>query len=277
MNTINRALRRWWNSEPATHGAALAYYAIFSLAPLFIIFVVALGGLFGREAVEGKLLNALQSVMGQSASEIIQALVAYAAEPITSTIAAILSIFFTIIGALALFSQVERALAAIWLQDERAAVARTFLRTKIMAVLIIILLGLLIIASFILNAIAAFLATQYGGTFIELGVVLNFLSSTISFGYIVVIFSVMYKFLPGIHVSWSAAIVGGIVGGVLFIIGRTLLALYITGTVVFSTYGAAGAVILVLVWFFYSAQIFFFGGAVSYAIDETDSMRQTSL
>src|SRR4051812_12296301 len=114
MDILKRALKRWWNTDPGTHGAALAYYALFSLAPLFIILVVALGRVFGRQAVEGKIISALQSVIGHDISSLVQTLLAYASKPVAGTIAALVSIIFTIVGALALFSQVERALATMW-------------------------------------------------------------------------------------------------------------------------------------------------------------------
>ncbi len=277
MKILIRAIKRWWNTDPATHGAALAYYAIFSLAPLFIILVVALGRVFGRQAVEGKIIQALQNVMGQDVSSLIQTLIAYAAEPVTGLLAASLSVILTVVGALALFSQVERALAAMWHEDADKAVATTFLKTKILAVGMIVVLGLLIILSFVLSGIASFITIKFGSSYAAVSVILSTLSTMIALGYIVVLFILMYKYLPGKFVSWKAAIFGGVVGGILFILGRYLLALYVTNTVVFSTYGAAGAMLLILIWFYYSAQIFFFGGALCYAIDETDTLRQTSL
>src|SRR5688500_9667108 len=142
---IIRAIRRWWAADPATHGAALSYYAIFSLSPLFVILIVALGTIFGSHAVEEQLLVAVQSAMGDDVSCLVSTIITYAREPMTGTITAVLSIILTILGSLALFSQVERALAAVWKEDGDLAVKRTFLKTKFLAVLMIIILGLLII------------------------------------------------------------------------------------------------------------------------------------
>jgi membrane protein len=276
MNIIFRAIKRWWNSDPATHGAALAYYAIFSLAPLFIVLAVVLGEIFGRQAVEGKLVGALQNVMGQDVSNLMQTLLVYAHAQATGKIVAILSTALTIIGSLALFSQVERALASVWKEDQDLAVSTTFLKTKVLAVCMIIVLGLLVIISFILNAFATLITAKLGAHITSLSLILSLLGTVISVGYVMILFIFMYKYLPGKFVSWGAACIGGIVGGTLFIIGRHFLALYITNRVVFSTYGAASAILLVFVWFYYSAQIFFFGGALTYAIDETKALRETT-
>jgi membrane protein len=276
MNSLFiRAAKRWWNAEPATHGAALAYYSIFSLAPIFIIFVVSFGRFFGQDIVQGRLLGALQSFVGTDASHVVEALVSYSYRPVESTVATIVSIVVLIIGSLALFSQAERALATIWQERKGTTVPYTFWQTKILAILMIAVLGGLIILSFVASAFTSLIVSHLSQSIVDISATVTNVSTYASVIYIIVLFAIMYKYLPGKPVSWKAALIGSIAGSVLFLIGRYLLGLYITSHTIASVYGAAGAVVLVLVWFYYSAQIFFFGGAVAYGVDQSPNLGQT--
>lgn len=277
FSTFTQALKRWWHTDPATNGAAIAYYAIFALAPIFIILVVVFGGFFGKEAVEGKLTGALQGFVGRDASLFIQALIRYAYEPVSSIVAAAVSTVVTIIGAFGLFEQAELSLSRIFEEEGVERIEMTFLRTKILAVLMVAVLGALLIMSFLASAFVGILITKINPALHGLGYLITTLNTIISLAYIIILFIIMYKYLPAKPVSWRAAITGGIGGGFLYLVGRFLLGLYISSQIVLTTYGAAGAVVLVLVWFYYMAQVFFFGGSLTYVVDQKRKIRQTSL
>jgi membrane protein len=269
------AAKRWWNANPSTNGAALAYYAIFSLAPIGIIFIVAFGQFFGREAVEGKLVGAFQNFMGPQSSELIQSLLAYTYAPTPGFIAAIISILFIIVGALALFSQAQRAVADIWFDPLHHGEPQSFLRTKILAIIMILVLGVFLIVSLSVQTFMTAFSSGLSTHLLSLGSLISLYNVLASSLYIFILFSLMYAFLPGVPVRWGAAIIGGFVGTLLFIIGRSVLGIYFTLYILSSVYGIAGAIILVLVWFYYTALIFFFGAAVAFAVDQKLKMRQT--
>ncbi len=276
LSIFTQALKRWWNADPSTNGAAIAYYSIFSLAPMILIFVIILGKFFGAEAVHGKLNTVLQGFVGSDVSRLLQALTSFAYDPGTNVIVSIISSVVIILGALALFTQIQYALSDIWKNNDEEFVPRTFFRSKVVAVLMVVVLGGILVATFIATAIGTLLTHHLNPRLVALGSAINIGNALISSLYILVLFTLMYKYLPHRKVSFKAAFAGAIVGGALFIFGRFLLGFYITAHILASVYGAAGAVILVLVWFYYSAQIFFYGAAVTYVVDQKLKVRQTS-
>jgi membrane protein len=276
FSIFTQALKRWWNADPSTNGAAIAYYSIFSLAPMILIFVIILGKFFGADAVHGKLNSVIQGFVGSDISHLLNALTSFAYDPGTNIIVSIISSIVIIIGALALFTQVQYALSSIWKNEKEEFIPRTFLRSRIVAVFMVIVLGGILVATFILSALGTVLTHRLNPSLVALGSAINIGNALVSSLYILVLFTVMYKYLPHRKVSLKAAFVGAIVGGALFILGRFLLGFYITAHVLASVYGAAGAIILILVWFYYSAQIFFYGAAIAYVVDQKLKLRQTS-
>ena len=271
-----QAIKRWWNSDPQTNGAAIAYYSIFSIAPTVLILVVILGRFLGRQAIQGRLDSAIQSFVGADAAHLIQALISYAYDPGKSIIAGLVAAIVIVIAALALFSQIQIALANIWRVDDAEIVTRTYFHSKVISVVIVIILGALLLASFAIGAFATILMSRLTPSAIALGSAINLGNNLISSFYICMLFMLMYRFLPPTRSSWRAAGLGGLIGGALFILGRFLMGFYITAHIAATIYGAAGAAILVLIWFYYSAQIFFFGAAVTFVVDQRAKLRQTS-
>ena len=278
FSLFTKAVKRWWNADPQTNGAAIAYYSLFSLAPTILIFVVILGRFFGAAAVQGKLNSAIMSFVGRDAAHLIEALLSFAYDSGNKSIlTALISTVVVIFGALALFSQLQNALADIWrAEGNDTVVTRTYLRAKVVSVIVVIILGALLVASFLIGAFATLLMQRINPSVVALGSAINLGNTLISSLYVLVLFMFMYRYLPPHKASWYASFVGGVTGGMLFIIGRFLLGFYITAHVASSVYGAGGAAILVLIWFYYSAQIFFFGAALTFVVDQRAKLRQTS-
>ena len=277
LSLFTQALKRWWNADPSTNGAAIAYYSIFSLAPMILILGIILGTFFGREVVNGRLNGVIQNFVGADISHLLQALTSYAYDPGTNIIVSVVSAVIIIFGALALFTQIQTALGDIWQNNmDEEFVPRTFFRSRVVAVFMVVVLGMILVATFVATAIAGALTHRLNPHLIALGSAISIGNAVVSSLYILILFTLMYKYLPHRKVSLKAAFSGAVVGGALFIFGRFLLGFYITAQVLASVYGAAGAVILVLVWFYYSAQIFFYGAAIAYVVDQRLKVRQTS-
>ena len=262
-----RAVKKWWSSDPFTNGAALAYYAIFAIAPLMIIFVTMLGWLFGAEAVEGQVLVGVRNLAGPEISRLIQALIIYSHESVSSVIAVIIGAIIAIVAALALFGQVHRSIFDMWHAGlpQKKIVVPSFIHTRIVAVIMVLLLGGLIVVSFAVNGIGSLISSHFSAKHS----LLQGLDQPISALYVILLFALIYKYLPGKLVTSRSALIGGVTGGILFLVGRFFLGLYIATSAVLSVYGAAGAMILILFWFYYVAEILFFGAALAYSIDQS--------
>ncbi len=233
-----------------TNSAALAYYTIFSLAPICIVIVTVLGSILSKQAIENRVMGALHGFVGNAdISDFIQAFTNYYRLPVAGLLAAIVSFIVIVVASLTLFTQIQHTLSAMWLKrGKKAYTIKRYLEIKVVAVIMVIFVGLLIIASFVINIVMPI--------------------AIMTFVYVIGLLILMYKYMPNAPVSWKAAVSGGIGAGALFFVGRFLLGLYITTSVASSIYGAAGAVLLILVWLYYIAQVFIYGGALTHTIDE---------
>jgi membrane protein len=276
MTTIlKHALKRWWGTNPNIHGAAIAYYTIFSIAPLSIVLAVAVGRFFNSIAVEQKIEKALQTFTGQDVSFFVEALLSYERHPVQGLIAGVLSTVLIIIGALALFSQVQRSLEDIWHDGNGPYRVKSYWQVKLLAVVMIVILSLFFIVSIAAGGIFTILRHATSPWLLFIAQNLLYFNTYISLAYIFALLVCMYKYLPHKPVSWHAALTGAGTAIFLFIVGRIILNLYLTSYVITSVYGVAGAVMLILIWCYYIAQLFFFGGAVAYAVDQSPKIDQT--
>jgi len=253
----------WSEDRASCKGAALAYYMAFSLAPMLIIATAVAGLFFGEAAARGQIFDQAKNLLGADGARVVQAMIANAGRPGRGTWPAILGIVTIVVGATSALAELKDGLDQIW----NTHTGRTFrfghylldfARTRLLAIGIILTLGLLLILSLVLSALLTGLSRAVGVSE-TLNILLQTFNFLLSFGLVTALFATIYKVLPAVPLAWRDVIVGAIVTAVLFNIGKHVIAAYLGNRASASTYGAAGSLLVVLVWVYYSAQIFLFG------------------
>lgn len=251
----------WMEKEPFQISAIIAYYAILSLPGLLILILELVGGIWGKEIVQGELFAEISSAMGPETAQSIQEMIKDQGSEQTSLIATLLGIGVLIYGATGVFYQLQNALNEIW--EAKPKYTNEFISTLFMRLKgfgFIIIIGFLLLVSFVLTSLLSAFSTQLSRLLpdgmLELGFVLDLI---LSLGFIYLLFGAMFKYLPSTHVRWKAVKVGAALTAVLFLLGKYALAFYFGKAEPGSTYGAAGSIILVMLWVSYSSLIVTFG------------------
>jgi len=249
-----------WNQDGAPRlAAAFSYYTIFSIAPLLIVVIAVAGLVFGQEAVRGQLDDQIEGLVGAEGADIVQELVQNANRPNEGAVAAMLGVATLLLGAGGAFSQLQDSLNIVWgVKPPNRGILGT-IKAKFLSFSMVLFVGFLLLVSLVLSA----LITGIQGYFTDLlpagGVMLQLINQVLSFGVITLLFAMIFKFLPDIKVEWRDVWVGAAFTSLLFTIGKYLIGLYLGGSGVSSSYGAAGSLVVILLWIFYSAQILLFG------------------
>jgi len=241
-------------------GAALAYYTIFSLALLLLVAIAIAGMVFGREAAQGQIFGQLHGVLGPQAAQAVQEMVKGAAKPKSGTIATVVGIVTLLFGAAGVFGQLKDAMNTIWnVEPKKTGGIMTMIKDRFLSFAMVFGVGFLLLVSLVLDAAVAaagkFVGDRLpGGEALWQGVQL-----VVSLAVITLLFALIFRYLPDIHPTWHDVWFGAIFTGVLFVLGKFALGLYLGKSAVGSSYGAAGSLVVLLLWVYYSAQILFFG------------------
>ena len=250
-----------WNNDKASRlAAALAYYTVFSLAPLLIIAIAIAGAVFGEEAARGEIVTQIQGLVGKEGAQFIETAIENASKPEAGSIASIVSVVVLLFGASGLFAQLQDALNTIWeVQPKPNLGLWTIIRTRFLSFTMVLGVGFLLLVSLILSAALAGVVNFFGHFLPGAGFLLQLANFILSFVVTTVLFGLIYKVLPDAKIAWSDVWIGAIITSLLFSVGRFLLGLYLGNSSFGSTYGAAGSVVIILAWVNYAAQILFFG------------------
>jgi membrane protein len=245
--------------DALSRGAAIAFYTVTSIAPILLIVVAIAGLVFGREAAQGAITAQLGGLMGQQTADMLQTAVASAAGKSSGILATLIGIATVIATASGVFGEMQSALNAIWKAKPEGTTVSRLIRARAASLGLVAALGFLLIVSLVVSAaLTAF--GNYLNSILPFGkVILSALNTVVSVALISVLFAAIYKVLPDRHLEWRDVIVGAVVTAILFTIGKSLIGWYIGSSAVASTYGAAGALIILLLWVYYSAQIFLLG------------------
>ncbi len=252
-----------WQEDKATRlAAALAYYTVFSLAPLVIIVLGITGYIFGSQDVVGAyLIEQVQGLVGQEGAEIFQTIIENADQPTSSIVAALIGIGTLLFGAIGVFGGLQDALNTVWgVTSKPGRGIWDFIETRLLSFTMVLGIGFLLLVSLVLSsllsALDGFLANWLSDFSVLAIHVINF---AVSFGVITLLFAMIYKILPDVEIDWSDVWMGAAVTALLFSIGKFLLGFYLGRQTFGSTYGAAGSILIILLWVYYSAQILLFG------------------
>lgn len=259
-----RASDAWVEQRAASKSAALAFYTLFSLAPTLILVVALAGVIFGQEAAEGEIIAQLGGLIGLAGAEAVQAILASARRPVEGTFATAIAALILFIGATTMFADLKDSLDELWdVPHENGNTILEILQARLLSFSLVLVLGFLLLVSLAVSAGLAMLAKYWQGLFPSLQGTLGAFSTVVSFIVIAALFGVIYKMLPSVRIPWRAVLPGALLSATLFMIGKHLIGLYIGNVGVTSSFGAAGAVVALLIWVYYSAQILFFGAAVT--------------
>jgi membrane protein len=258
---VKSAVSAWVEDYAPSMGAALSYYTVFSLAPLLLIVISIAGLIFGADAARGEIFGQLRGTMGDDAARAVEGLLASVSKPAEGITATVIGIAVLLIGATTVLGELQNALDRIWRAPGRAKPSGlwSMLRTRLLSFGLILGLAFMLMVSLVLEAAMA-AAGKWWGSFLggwELTAqVLNVLAG---FALTAVVFAMIYKLMPRVRVLWSDVWLGALVTSLLFSVGKFLIGLYIGKSSVASGFGAAGSLVIVLVWVYYSAQIFLLG------------------
>lgn len=255
-----RSLTSWVEHRASSKGAALAFYTLFSMTPILVLAIVVAGYFFGAEAAQGEIVAQVQGLVGQNGAQVIQALLASARDPASGLVATIVASILLLLGATSVFAELKDSLDEMWGIDNHGQSAfSALLRTRLLSFGMVLVLAFLLLVSLVVSAALAMLEHNAGGVLGRYAAVLATTTSFISFGVIACMFAVIYKTLPDAPLSWRDVWVGAAFTAGLFSLGKYLIGLYLGNSDVASSFGAAGSLIALLLWVYYSAQVFFLG------------------
>ena len=263
---IKTTFAAWIDDYAPSMGAALAYYTVFSLAPLLVIVISLAGLMFGPDAVRGAIFSEINGLMGADAALAIEGLLSSFSKPSTGIIGSVLGVVVLLIGATSVFGELQDALDRIWRAPARVRSGGllTLLRTRILSFGMILGIAFLLMVSLVTGAAIAALGKWWGDWFAGWELLAQILDAVASFLMTTAVFALIYKLMPRVKVGWGDVWVGASVTALLFTIGRLLISLYIGKSGVVSGFGAAGSVAVVFVWVYYSAQVFLVGAELTW-------------
>lgn len=260
LSLLKQTFTEWQEDKAPTLAAALAYYTVFSLAPLLIIVIAIAGLVFGADAAQGQIVGQLQSLIGKDGAETVQELIVKASEPKSGMIATLVGIATLLWGASNVFTNLKEALNTIWnVSPPPGRGIWGFFQDRILSFAMILGIGFLLLVSLVISALLAAVSYWLNGLLhLPVGI-WQIVDFAISFGVVTLLFALIYKLLPDVNLAWNDVWIGAAITSVLFTIGKSLIGIYLGGSGVASTYGAAGSFVIILLWINYSAQILFLG------------------
>ena len=268
---LKDAAIKWYKRDPFKESSVIAYNAIFSLPGLLVVIITLAGYVFGKDAVSGELHKQIAGVMGPDTADQIKEMIIAANKGSESILATILGVITILIGATGVFVQLQKSLNTIW--EVKASPKKSgiwkFFRTRIFSFGLIVSIAFLLLVSLVLSSVLAALGNWMTGDKSEiLLIVFKILNFIVSLAIITILFALMFKILPDVKIKWHLVWIGAFFTGLFFVLGKSALGLYFGKAQPGSGYGAAGSVILILLWTSYSSMIVFFGAEFTKAYSD---------
>jgi membrane protein len=263
-NLFKLTYQGWKKDNASRLSAALAYYTIFSLAPLLVIVIAVAGLIWQREAVQSSVMNQVQGLVGAQGAEFVSGLLTSASNPAEGIVATIIGIITLLFGALGVFNELHNSLNTIWgVREEKTEgfwnIVKKVIIDRFLSFTMILGIGFMLLVSLVISAGISATEEVVATVLPFHEFILQVINLVISIGVITVFFALIFKILPDADVAWKDVWTGAFVTALLFSLGKTLIGLYLGSSAIASSFGAAGSLVLLLVWIYYSAQILFFG------------------
>lgn len=257
---IADAVAAWSDDYAASMGAALAFYTLFSIAPLLLIVISLAGLVFGEAAARGEILEQLSGLVGSDSAATVESLLQGLNRPRAGALGTLVGLVVLLVGATTVFAELQDAMDRIWRAPARPRGGLfKLLRARLLSLGLVLGIGFLLMVSLVVSAALSALEKWWAPWFGELAVVASALNFTLSFVLIAAMFAMIYKWIPRVKVDWRDVVIGSAITALLFTLGKSLIGLYIGRSGVASPFGAAASLVVLLLWVYYSAQIFLLG------------------
>jgi membrane protein len=258
---IKDVFTKWIDVDPFLLASSLSYYTLFSLAPLLIIAIAVAGFVFGREAAQNQIVETIGGMIGFESAKAVQDMIENASnKPTTGMVSTMLGTAAILVGAGGVVGQLQTSLNMIWgVVPKPGSGVWIFIRQRFISYVMVLAVGFLLVVSLIASALVTGLSQFVGSWIGGAEVIAHALDVLVSFAFVTLLFGLIYKFVPDIEIEWRDVWIGAALTSVLFTIGKFFIGLYLGGSGVTSAYGAAGSLITVLLWVYYSALIFLLG------------------
>jgi membrane protein len=261
LSLLKQTASEWMEDDAPSLGAALAYYTVFSLAPLMTIAIAMAGFFFGKEAAQGQIFDELRVLLGEEGGKAVEEMVQSAnAQPTAGVVATVISVIILLFGASGVFGQLQASLNKMWgVKPKPGRGVLGMIQDRLLSFGFTLVVGFLLLVSLLLTAGIALVADWLGGLMPGSETLAQILNIVLSLAMITLLFAMIFKFLPDAKIAWRDVWIGAFLTAVLFTIGKFALGIYLGKSGVASSYGAAGSLIVLLLWVYYSSQILFFG------------------
>ena len=292
VGMFGSALQNWWDDDALRLGASLAYYTLFAIAPILLVATAVAGMVFGAEAVRGEIVGQLDQLVGREGARAVQSLLEGASQRRSGMVATALGSVTFLVAATGAFLELQSALNTIWRVKPRPGTnVQAFLLDRVRSFGLVLAVGFLLMVSLAVTAALAALNGWLAGRAPSIPLLWSAVSMFVSLVVTSGLFALVFRFLPDVHLCWRDVITGAVVTAVLFTIGQQLIGLYLGQSSMASSYGAAGSVMILLLWVYYSCQILLFGAEFtrvyaerqgtkplveSFAEKDLDPLRQTA-
>ncbi len=259
LDFLREVAREWRDDDALIQGAALAYYALFAMAPLLVLIIAVAGMVIGRTAAQGRLVEQIQDLMGPEGARMVEGMIEHVSSPASGIAATLGSLVTILLGASGVVGQLRTSLNRIWGVRARPGGVRGMVRQRLAALGLIVGIGVLMLVSVTLSAVLSAVREVLATHVPLLSRLLPAANFALSFLLATALFGMIYRVLPDVDLGWGDVILGAAVTALLFTIGKSLVGLYLGRAGVTSVYGAAGTLVFVLLWVYYSAQILLLG------------------
>lgn len=267
LTLLWKSIRSWVADHAARHGAAIAYYTLFAMAPVLLVAIGVAGLFFGPEAVRGEIVMQIEGLIGRDGAEAVEGILQKASEPregIGATVLGTLGLVFATSGA---FLELQAAFNKIWrvkTDDAPGVDLEAVITRRLRSLGVVVSIGFLLMVSLAISAAVSALTTWFGGRMTGWPLIITALNQLVALAVSTALFAVLFRVLPDVHLGWRDVAIGAFMTAVLFAIGQRLIGVYLGRSAVASPFGAAGTVAIILVWVYYSTQIVLLGAEFTY-------------
>ncbi|MFL6350790.1 MAG: YihY/virulence factor BrkB family protein [Bryobacteraceae bacterium] len=275
IQILKQTYAKWSEHHAPRLGASVAFYSILSFAPMLVLITAVIALVFGHESAQGALVNDARQWIGDKGAETVQTLLKNAQKPASGVFASLVAFVTLLLGASGVFTELQDALNVIWdVKGQTASGVVGMIKQRLFSFGMVLSVGFLLLVSLLLSAALAYLGHAFGELVPMPPFILQAINFVVSFAVISLLFALLFKYVPAAKISWRDVLVGAVGTALLFTLGKLLLGLYLGKASVGSAYGAAGSFVALVVWIYYSAQIFFFGAEFTHIRAQAHEMQK---
>ncbi len=274
ISLLRRTYGEWSEHQAPRLGASVAFYSLLSFAPLLVLVTAVIALAFGQQSAQGLLINDARQLIGDRGAETVESLLKNAQKPASGVFASLVAFVTLLFGASGVFTELQAALNLMWGATLQTSTGfRGMVKERLFSFGMVLSIGFLLLVSLLLSAGLAYIGRSFGQLLPLPPSLLEAINFVVSFAVITVLFALMFKYVPAAKISWRDVWVGAVGTALLFTVGKLLLGLYLGKASFGSTYGAAGSLVALIVWIYYSAQIFFFGAEFTHVYAEAHTAK----